>query len=303
MLPDARTGFYRSSRFDWSGMISSARYQGREYLGFPFSEHRPEETQYGIGTAEEFRACVPGVADALGYPEAGVGDGFIKIGVGILRKDAREAYHFAKKYELMKAGEWHLEFADRSVFFSQTLILNARHGYEYVKTIALDAEKPVFTITHSLKNLGAERIHIHHYCHNFFLMDAGGVGSNDRALFPFLPQMELGRCHGSEYLRVQENTVGFLRNIANADMVGGDVVGYASTPAHNTFRMENGRTGIGVRVSSDRPAVSMYLCAGERFFSVEPQIEIKCQTGERMEWTNTYELYAGVPAISPFAIA
>jgi len=32
-LPDAKAGFYRATRFDWSGMIDSLVYKGHEYYG------------------------------------------------------------------------------------------------------------------------------------------------------------------------------------------------------------------------------------------------------------------------------
>lgn len=32
-LPDASKGFYRGTRFDWSGIISSLKWKGHEYFG------------------------------------------------------------------------------------------------------------------------------------------------------------------------------------------------------------------------------------------------------------------------------
>src|SRR3954471_18029394 len=32
-LPDAQAGFYRSTRFDWSGAVASLKYRGHEYYG------------------------------------------------------------------------------------------------------------------------------------------------------------------------------------------------------------------------------------------------------------------------------
>ena len=32
-LPDAKDGFYRASRFDWSGMVGSLVYKGHEFYG------------------------------------------------------------------------------------------------------------------------------------------------------------------------------------------------------------------------------------------------------------------------------
>src|ERR1700737_474776 len=40
-LPDSAEGFYRSTRFDWSGVIYSLVYQGHDYYGPWFSEFDP----------------------------------------------------------------------------------------------------------------------------------------------------------------------------------------------------------------------------------------------------------------------
>ena len=37
-LPDAKTGFYRSTRFDWSGAIASLEYKGHNYYGNWFTK-------------------------------------------------------------------------------------------------------------------------------------------------------------------------------------------------------------------------------------------------------------------------
>jgi len=37
-LPDAKNGFYRTTRFDWSGAIASLEYKGHNYYGQWFSK-------------------------------------------------------------------------------------------------------------------------------------------------------------------------------------------------------------------------------------------------------------------------
>src|SRR5438876_3633373 len=39
--PDAADGFYRATRFDWSGVIHSLVYQGHDYYGPWFSQFDP----------------------------------------------------------------------------------------------------------------------------------------------------------------------------------------------------------------------------------------------------------------------
>src|SRR5689334_23768559 len=37
-LPDAKTGFYTTTRFDWSGAIASLKYKGHDYYGTWYSK-------------------------------------------------------------------------------------------------------------------------------------------------------------------------------------------------------------------------------------------------------------------------
>ena len=40
-LPDAERGFYRSTRFDWSGVIASLEHQGHQFYGPWFTKSDP----------------------------------------------------------------------------------------------------------------------------------------------------------------------------------------------------------------------------------------------------------------------
>lgn len=51
-LPDSRTGFYRASRFDWSGMIGSLVYRGHEYYGPWFDRVDPSVRDFAYEGAE-----------------------------------------------------------------------------------------------------------------------------------------------------------------------------------------------------------------------------------------------------------
>ena len=81
-LPDAKNGYYRSTRFDWSGVISSLRYQGHEYFGQWFDHYDPNIHDAITGPVEEFLTREAG----LGYQDAKPGGSFIRIGVGVVRK-------------------------------------------------------------------------------------------------------------------------------------------------------------------------------------------------------------------------
>ena len=40
-LPDAKAGYYRGTRFDWSGAVASLTFKGHEYFGQWFEQHDP----------------------------------------------------------------------------------------------------------------------------------------------------------------------------------------------------------------------------------------------------------------------
>ena len=98
-LPDPEKGFYRGTRFDWSGSIANLSYQGHTYFGAWFVRYDPAvhdvawipgnngyaagKASADVGPVEEFTG--PGNS-APGYDEAKPGGTFLRIGVGALRK-------------------------------------------------------------------------------------------------------------------------------------------------------------------------------------------------------------------------
>ena len=131
-LPDARNGFYRASRFDWSGMIDSLIYRGHEYYGPWFQRIDPSVRDFtyegtdivaspstaAVGPAEEF---ITGADQPLGYDEAKSGGTFVKIGVGALRKPDNSKYDRFRLYERVDGGTWTVQKTGHSLQFTQTL--------------------------------------------------------------------------------------------------------------------------------------------------------------------------------------
>jgi hypothetical protein len=79
-IPDPEKGYYRGTRFDWAGVISSLKYKGHEYFGVWKGTSEPHNEI--VGPAESFTAN----DKVLGYNEAKVGDTFMRIGVGLCEK-------------------------------------------------------------------------------------------------------------------------------------------------------------------------------------------------------------------------
>lgn len=115
-LPDAQAGFYRGTRFDWSGVIGSAEYAGHDYFPqwFQRADGKVRDFVYDgpdivagpctaiTGPAEEFVS----EDGPLGFGEARAGGHFIKIGVGVLRKPDDSKYDMFRLYEVVDGGKW-----------------------------------------------------------------------------------------------------------------------------------------------------------------------------------------------------
>src|SRR4030095_5766962 len=98
-LPDANNGFYCGTRFDWSGVVSSLEYEGHQYYAPWYTKLVPTVPDFifeGADIVAGARSAITGPAEEFpqpqGYDTAKVGETFVKIGVGVLRKPDDSPY-------------------------------------------------------------------------------------------------------------------------------------------------------------------------------------------------------------------
>ena len=199
-LPDARTGFYTTTRFDWSGAIGSLVYKGHEYYGrwwskitdiYDFGYEGPNKDVISadftamVGPAEEF--------GQLGYTDAEPGGLFVKPGVGVLRRD-EAGYNHSRPYTITNGGTWAVKTAADSVEFTHTLSEpTIGYGYVYTKVLRLTPGKPQLTIAHVMRNTGAKPIATNVYNHNFTTIDRETTGPNIAVSVPWAMTRAAGR--------------------------------------------------------------------------------------------------------------
>lgn len=280
-LPDAEKGYYRGTRFDWSGQIARAEFQGHTVFG-------PFRTKYDatghdtcVGPAEEFDIDRP-----QGYAEAEVGQTFMKIGVGLIEKVKEAKYGFWNKYRIVAPGQWKVTSGKDWVEFRHDLA-GGDWGYAYTKRIALAAGKPAFTINHTLKNTGKKPIDTTTYCHNFVIIDDEPVGPAYRVTWPFDLQVKEGRGK----FEVAGKTLAFPEVAAASVWIA--FAGGMGRVADNAVTVENTQSGAGVRISSDQPAVEWRFYAEKTAACPEPFIRIQAAPGEEKSWRTDYAFQAG----------
>ena len=300
-LPDANKGFYRGTRFDWSGTIYSLRYQGHDYYGPWFRKTDPALHDFiykgddivaapcsaTSGPAEEF--------GELGWAEAAPGGTFIKIGVGALRKPDNGAYDKFHLYEIVDTGKWTVHKKSNAVEFTQTL-KDKTSGYSYVyrKTVRLLEGKPEMVLEHSLKNTGARAIRTSVYNHNFLVLDHQAPGPDFTITFPF--QVASSQPPRKSLAEIRGNQIVYLKTLEGHENAACSIEGFGTSASDHEIRIENRRVGMGVKISADRPLASEYLWSIRTVLAVEPFIAIAIEPGREFAWASTYSYYALPPA-------
>lgn len=295
-LPDPVNGFYRATRFDWAGIISSLTACGHEFFG-PWREiHDPFRHDCITGLAEEFHAFPEPDID---YAFARPGGEFLRLGVGLLRKPATasgedtSAFERFHTYELVDACRWDVICEATAVHFRHTAQSPTGLAYIYEKTVRLLNDEPTLVLEHCLTNTGDRPICTYHYNHNFFRIHGDDPG-DDLVLRLLFPVHFAG--HRPELLNIQNSVVpDFLQEISlrralrENERVLTEMYGFEITSAPYKMALHHRRARASVAISSDRPLSRFLFWATNRTFCPEPYVKIIAPCGALAKWTLRYE--------------
>lgn len=277
-LPDAVNGYYRSTRFDWSGVMPSLEYAGHSYFGQWNPKYSPTLNDAIMGPVESF--------SPVGYGE---GAEFTEIGVGRLERPDSAAYSPFRYYPIKDAGRWQVRCKRRQVRFRHTL-----EGYIYTKTLTLTKGKPQLVIAHSLHNTGSRPILTDVFDHNFFVTDSQTIAPGIGLRFDFDPLAEQARGLG-ELAAIHGDSISILRRFGTHGSVYAVLHGYGNTAADYDIRLENHITGAAVRIRADRPLSKLVYWGSVKTLCAEPYIHISVAPGETFTWTLYYDFYTVNP--------
>ncbi|MBM3763231.1 MAG: hypothetical protein FJW36_23690 [Acidobacteria bacterium] len=288
-LPDAKTGSYRGSRFDWSGVVKSLTFGKHEYFGVWYEKHDPLHHDAITGPVEEFLSG----DEALGYGEAKVGGTFVRIGIGAMRKASDRKFERFGRYELVDAGKWKVSVGKDRVRFVQDLMdAGSGYGYRYEKTVRLGKGTPEMWIEHRLKNTGKKKIVTDTYNHNFFVIDGEPTGPNLRVGFGFdaVAKSQLEPLAGLSGRKLE-----YREELRRGQTVMSEITGFGGQAKDYAFEVENLKTGAGVRFSGDRPLSKVIFWSIRSVLSPEPYLSMSIAPGESFSWRIRYELFDNGP--------
>ena len=278
-LPDAAAGYYRGTRFDWSGVVGYVKYAGHTVFGPWKDKHDPANFDDIVGPVEEFGTEAP-----LGYTEAKEGETFVKIGVGELVKPKEERYRFTHPYKIAKPGTWEVASGPADVSFKQTIQTRTGYGYRYAKRVAL--EPTGFVIGHELTNTGTLPLESDHYNHNFFNVDDDPVGPNYRVTLPAPPAARDESGRYKELVSVRDGKTLAFSGVLDTGYVYAILDGQAGKTGPVVF--SHAPSGLTMTAEADVPIEKVRFWATKRTVCPEPFVAVSLKPGETKSWAVRY---------------
>jgi len=282
-LPDTQKGYYRGTRFDWSGLVSRVESAGHSFFcEFREQQHDPLNHDDICGTAEEFSMTTlpPGLAGAAaGHP-------FLKIGIGVLERANDPDYAFWKKYTILQPGGWNIAMKSDRIEFAQKLSAPNGWAYDYSKTIRLDDKTHAMTITRRLKNTGAKKIETDHYGHNFLKIDGAPAGPDYVIEFPFQPRFGEGS-KPEGCVEIGNKSLVFLKEVPQDKSVWVRLEGCTKLE-DSQMRIVNRRTAAEMTIVTDQPLIRLVFYSSGGVLAPEPFVKLDLEPGQSKVWTTTY---------------
>jgi hypothetical protein len=291
--PDLTKGFYRGTRFDHAGVITSLTLNGREFYGPWFDRTASDVLDYAY---DANGAVVAGPDSAISGPveefapldfSPTPGSHFIKIGVGLLVQPDDKPYDHYRHYQILDGGQRQTRTTKSSVTFIQVLE-TAGTGYVYEKTLRLVPGKPQLLIEHMIKNTGTKPIVTTVYDHNFLRLAPGNEAIQVTFAFPVSAAMP----PDPGLIRLQDKTMTYLRPMAPKERISFPVTGFGATAADYDVLIADIKSRAGVTITGDQPLTRINIFSIDKVQSVEPYIAIDLPPGAEKHWIYNYTFAA-----------
>jgi hypothetical protein len=271
--------YYRGVRFSPVATVLKVTLDGKEFLYCP-TDHDP--MQQNAGLAMEFDLLQTEFGPQ-GFSEASDGGGFMKIGVGVLKKSG-EIYACSLPFEVLERAQTDVKWeADRAIFRQ---ICKGVNGYAYALDAEVSVADSVITITYKLTNSGTRAFATEQYAHNFFHFDGRATGPDYEVEFPGefdvkIPKPVIEK-HGRKLHFIGE--ISPKMKAADAFVAAKD-----ESRKSDSVVVRNTKAGMEIHATVSMPAARVVVHAGPSYLCPEQFVKISLNPGESREWVRAYK--------------
>ena len=271
---------YKGSRFDWSGKISSIKFENLPLT--TIEDTRSKDVNFlGKGLYNEF-----GITNPVGYNETPKGGWFHKIGVGLLKKEHKQ-YLFHRKH-VIRPAHFDITYEDRKIIIiCKSELVN---GYSYILKKEISISENSFTINYFLHNTGEKKIITDEYVHNFMAINNALIGEDYTLKFPFPINSSLF-----------DETV----NSENKVEIGLDNVTFNKTPEKQFFFsnltggkelqaewiLTNLKANVGIKEFGSFKTDKINLWGWKHVISPELFFKISIDPKKTVEWSRKFDVF------------
>lgn len=279
MDPNATERYNTGVRFTPVAAVIRAVAGGREYL-MHTAKPDPQESVAGLFGEFDLETSPPG------FEEAGIGEPFVKIGVGALIK-SEAIYRFYVHHKIAALARTVVDWKTDSASFVQTLAPVNGYGYKLQVKVAVSGR--TLTMDWSLTNTGTKPWVTEHYLHNSFAFDNDGLKPGTVVVFPF--DFET-KGLDAEQVRVGREIRLAVESPKQVNIVIGYPAGYVGP---NALRVWSPTTGLTIDCTTSIPGAWINLHASSLYVCPEQFILIRLQPGQSLAWQRTY-IFGILPA-------
>ncbi len=273
---------YRGTRFDWSGFVTQVTLDGSHTFCVPES-YQPGQGTGGIGLCNEYTGD-----EAIGYAEAGPGDPFTKLGIGLLKRPDAGPYNVFKPLEIMQLFPVTIDSAPDQARFGVAPV--GCRGYAAREEKILSVQENQLTITTTLENTGVKPIHIQEFVHNFIGIDRHLIGPDYRLSFPYpltidpatryMPEPEVIKVDGHSFTFAGTPQQPFYCRPQGAVQTG-----------QPQWELTYAAGKIGMREFDDFAPHHVAVWGVSHVISAEIFVPITLAPGEKQSWSRRFEFF------------
>lgn len=281
MDPNNPERYNRGARFSPVASVLRAVKNGKDFLFSPV-KHNPEKDNAGLPMEFDLSRESP----PPGFSEAKIGEGYLKIGVGIVRKITK-TYNFFNPGELISPAPTTVTWGKNQADFEQ--IFPEFHGYAYTLSAGIRIQSPTIFIRCKLTNTGTKPIVTEQYTHNFFSFDNAPVGPDYEVRFPY--DFDVSGLPPSQ--KKNGRSLFYLETLSTP--LNTTVIPPANFAGPGTVLTRQTANGQQITATTSLPVTRTFVHANAAYLCPEQFVRISLRPGESLEWTRRYELEGSAP--------